>query len=464
MDTFILDRKNLELVLDNLRDGIIAHDMERRILFFNKEAEKITGYSKKDVLGKDCHLVFEAPFCGERCSFCSSESLPDFNRKIEYPVAITTKDGEIRRIEMCVTGIMDKGVLKGVIASFRDMTEHDALLARAQEMTSFSGIIGRDREMLHLFQQIRDVAPYDYPVHINGETGTGKERVAAALHNESKRAGALFVPVNCGAIPEGLVESELFGHVKGAFSGAVKERKGRCELAHRGTLFLDEVAELPKQVQVKLLRFLQEGSLERVGGEKSIKVDVRIISATNKDLAEEVKKGTFRKDLYYRLNVIPITLPPLRDRKNDIPLLVSHFLEVARDDHEDAIPEFSKEALSIMMDYSWPGNVRELQNAVQFAIVRCKQEKIMPSDLPMELLNMVLEHNGGNNDTPHSRSDRGAGSASHGKLDRNSVKNALEITGGNKARAARYLGVGRATLYRFLDRFPDAGDIEVYRY
>ena len=461
MESFILDRNNLELVLDNLKDGIIAHDMNRRILFFNKEAEKITGYSKEEAVGRDCHEVFDAPFCGERCSFCSQASIPDFHKQIEYPVTITTKDGEVRRIEMSITGIMDQGVLKGVIASFRDMTEHDALAAKAQELTSFSGIIGRDREMLHLFQQIRDVAPYDYPVHIHGETGTGKERVAEALHNESKRAGALFVPVNCGAIPEGLVESELFGHVKGAFSGAIKERKGRCELAHKGTLFLDEVAELPKQIQVKLLRFLQEGTLERVGGEKSIRVNVRIISATNKDLTEEVEKGNFRKDLYYRLNVIPIALPPLRRRRNDIPLLISHFLEMAKKENPKDVPEFSKEAVSVMMDYEWPGNVRELQNAVQFAIVRCKQDHVMPGDLPMELRNMpfppksVVRQAASMEDFPKK---------SPGKLNSTIVKQALEITGGNKAKAARYLGVGRATLYRFLDKHPEAADIEAYRH
>lgn len=500
MDQFTLDRKNLELVLDNLRDGIIAHDTRRKIIFFNRAAEKITGYLKKDVVGKDCHDIFEAPFCGERCSFCDENHIPEFSnhtdKHIEYPITITTKDGELRQVEMSVTGIMDQGVLKGVVASFKDMTEYNKLTAKAQEMTSFSGIIGRDKEMLHLFQQIRDVASYDYPVHIHGETGTGKERVAYALHNESKRGGALFVPVNCGAIPEGLVESELFGHVKGAFSGAIKERKGRFELADKGTLFLDEVAELPKQIQVKLLRFLQEGVLERVGGEKSIQVDVRIISATNRDLAQEVEKGNFRKDLYYRLNVIPIELPPLRKRRNDIPLLISHFLEMARDDNKldsDAVvPKFSKDAVRVMMDYSWPGNVRELQNAVQFAIVRCKQGEIMPSDLPMELRNLVsnLQPVAPDSaaDLPRVRdlSDRLKSDRlnprwqreeeeSHrlqpdsymsgyysGKLDAASVKKALEITGGNKAKAARYLGVGRATLYRFLEKFPDAADIEAY--
>ncbi len=520
MDDFLLDRRNLELVLDNLRDGIIAHDTKRKIIFFNRAAEKITGYSKLEVIGQDCHDVFGSPFCGEHCSFCSVANVNELNnngvsicafnkpvapnrlsilldRYLEYPISITTKDGELRRVEMSVTGIIDNQTLKGVIASFRDMTEHEALTAKAHEMTSFSGIVGKDKEMLNLFQQIRDVASYDYPVHIHGETGTGKERVAYALHNESRRAGALFVPVNCGAIPEGVVESELFGHVKGAFSGAVRERKGRFELAHKGTLFLDEVAELPKQIQVKLLRFLQEGVLERVGGEKSIRVDVRIISATNKVLAEEVKKGNFRKDLYYRLNVIPIELPPLRRRRNDIPLLITHFLDMARNDNKfdsgATVPKFSKDAIRVMMDYSWPGNVRELQNAVQFAIVRCKQSQIMPSDLPMELRcleatqdidkskqqisntieivdsekHYTLEHytEDGKKYYSNTQEDREISLDKKknyaGKLEIDLVKKALKITGGNKAKAARYLKVGRATLYRFIDKFPEAAEVEL---
>jgi transcriptional regulator with GAF, ATPase, and Fis domain len=176
-----------------------------------------------------------------------------------------------------------------------------------------------------VFRQIRDVAGYDYPVHISGETGTGKELVAEAIHNESHRSGAPFVPINCGALPESLIESELFGHVKGAFSGALRDKKGRFELADQGTIFLDEIAELSKQMQVKLLRFLQDGMFEKVGGEKTVHVNVRVISATNKDLKKEIKLGSFRKDLFYRLNVIPIHLPPLRERRNDIPLLIDHF-------------------------------------------------------------------------------------------------------------------------------------------
>jgi transcriptional regulator with PAS, ATPase and Fis domain len=227
--------------------------------------------------------------------------------------------------------------------------------------------------------------------------------------------------------------------MKGAFSGAIRDKKGRFELAHQGTIFLDEVAELPKLLQVKLLRFLQAGRFEKVGGEKTVAVNVRVVSATNKNLKKEVKKGTFREDLFYRLNVIPIHIPPIRERKSDIPLLVDHFLSKAPMVKGQRPVRIAQEALNMLMDYSWPGNVRELQNAVQFAIVRCKGKVIRPDDLPLELKDVVCE-----------KPKRGPVR----KLDAEMVKAALVKTGGNKARAAKVLGVGRATLYRFLGDHP----------
>jgi len=438
IEKIITIKENLERVLDNLKDGIIAHDIKRRIFFFNHEAERITGFSRKDVLGRDCHKVFDVPFCGERCSF--SKDNPEIMDNYEYTINILNKNGEIKNIEMSFNRMDDEnGKLFGVIAFLRDVTDILSLKIRAGKLNSFANIIGQDTKMLQVFQQIRDVAGYNYPVHIFGETGTGKELVAAAIHNESQRSGAPFIAINCGALPESLIESELFGHVKGAFSDAIRDKKGRFELAHRGTIFLDEVTELSKNVQVKLLRFLQEGTLEKVGGEKTISVNIRVISATNKDLKEEVKNKNFRKDLYYRLNVIPITIPSLRERKNDIPLLVDHFLKQAEEDYKQKPPRISKEAMSLMMDYAWPGNVRELQNAIQFAIVKCSGSVITPNELPVELRE---------NNKPGLK--RGPSK----KLDFNTIKSALEQTGGNKSRAAKLLGVGRATLYRFLSEHP----------
>ncbi|GAB6906991.1 Sigma54 specific transcriptional regulator, Fis family [Desulfosarcina cetonica] len=439
IDNIFSNRLNLERILDNLKDGIIAHDLDRRIFFFNKKAEEITGYHREEVIGKDCHEAMGGPFCGSRCSFCGKQ--PIFVDKAEYPINIITRKGEMRRLEMMVTMMRDEHDHEfGVLATFRDVTDLFELRVKAREMTGFSNIIGCDSKMVEVFRQIKDVAGYDYPVHIFGETGTGKELVANAIHNESLRAGNPFVPINCGALPEGLIESELFGHVKGAFSGAIRDKKGRFELAHKGTIFLDEIAELPKVLQVKLLRFLQEGNFVKVGGEKTVSVDVRVVSATNKDLKKEVKRGRFREDLFYRLNVIPIHIPPIRERRTDIPLLVDHFLSKAPVIGGQRPARISKEALNLLMDYSWPGNVRELQNAVQFAIVRCQGKVIHPEDLPLELKGFIAE-----------KPKRGPVR----KLDTEAVTAALAKTGGNKARAAKALGVGRATLYRFLADHPE---------
>jgi len=358
-----------------------------------------------------------------------------------YNTSITTKGGLSRRIEMAVTMMTDEnGKDWGVLASFRDVTDLLQLKISAGKLIGFANLIGNDAKMLQIYQQIRDVAGYDYPVHVFGENGTGKELVATAIHEASERRNAPFVPINCGALPEGLIESELFGHVKGAFSGAIRDKKGRFELADGGTVFLDEVAELYKHLQVKILRFLQESTFDPVGGETTVAVKVKLISASNKDLKREVKEGRFREDLYYRLNVIPIHVPPLRERKTDIPLLLDHFLRQARVRYDRAPAGFSKSALALMMDYHWPGNIRELQNVVQFATVRCPEPLIRPEDLPAEI-----------------REARAVDPEPYRKLDADSVRSALADTAGNKARAARLLGVGRATLYRFLNENKPSG-------
>jgi PAS domain S-box-containing protein len=442
LENLICHQDNLETVLDNLKEGIIAHDMNRRIFFFNKEAERVTGYSRQEILGRDCHEAFGSPFCGEHCAFCVDD--PGLADTAEYTMNIITKAGEARRLEATVTSMKNGGgQLTGVLSSFRDVTDLFSLKMKAAELTSFGNIIGQDSKMLDIFQQIRDVSGYDYAVHISGETGTGKELVANAVHNESPRAGAPFVPINCGALPEGLIESELFGHVRGAFSGAVRDKKGRFELADGGTVFLDEVAELSNNMQVKLLRFLQEGQFEKVGGERTASVNVRVISATNKILKEAVKMGRFRDDLYYRLNVIPIHLPPLCERKIDIPLLVDRFLREAAQRYDRHPLKVSRKAMSLILDYRWPGNVRELQNAIQFAFVKCGGRSIAAEDLPMEL-----------REAENTCIRRGPSR----KLDAEGVRAALVKTGGNKARAAKLLGVGRATLYRFLGDHPELNE------
>ncbi|RZB35803.1 MAG: hypothetical protein SRB2_02795 [Desulfobacteraceae bacterium Eth-SRB2] len=329
----------------------------------------------------------------------------------------------------------------GEIISFNDISDSGNRKTGDKSPVNFSRIIGRDRKMIEIFRQIINVATYDYPVHIFGETGTGKELVAEAIHKASSRKNGHFVPINCGAMPEGLVESELFGHVKGSFSGAIRDKKGRFELADGGTIFLDEIAELSKHMQAKLLRFLQDGKFEKVGGEKTVRINVRVISATNKDLKEEMKKNRFRDDLYYRINVVPVSLPALRERKSDIPLLVNHFLKQAVRQYNRNSVVVSDRAMMLLTEYKWSGNVRELQNAIQFAFVKSSGDEITPDNLPMEI-----------NDNRLFQTIRGPSR----KLDRVQVESAIKKTGGNKAKAARLLNVGRATLYRFFNDYPES--------
>ena len=430
-------KSNTDNILNSLSEGIFAHDLNRRIFYFSSKASQLTGLSADDVMGKDCHEIFQGGLCSENCSFCEGTRIEPFDQK-EYPITFSDKQGRRKECDLSVVPLTDEnGKIYGVAASLKDNSELNQLKQRNREINSFRGIIGNDPQMLDVFQQIKDVADYPFPVHIYGETGTGKELVAAAIHNEGQRRNKPFVPVNCGALPESLIESELFGHVKGAFSGAVKDKKGRFELAEGGTIFLDEIGELSKDMQVKLLRFLQEGTFDKVGGEKTLSANVRVISATNRNLKKEVQNGTFREDLYYPLNVIPVVLPPLRSKKNDIPLLVHHFLAKIARIHQGVVPDFSEEALSVLMQYSFPGNVRELENAVQYSIVRARGKRVLPEHLPMEFSTM----------TPEPLNKRGPLK----KLNAESVREAIIKSGGNKSKAARLLGVGRATLYRFLD-------------
>lgn len=423
------------LILDNISEGIIAHDLNRRITVFNKSAQVITGYSRDEVIGRDCHDAFSGFLCGGKCL------LPDGPRKIDeclqQELKMVSKTGDDLIVDRTVRSIIDYNEKEvGAMVILCDRTHEKILARKIGEARSFAGIIGQDEKMLAMFDLISDLAQSNVSVLIQGASGTGKELVAAAIHNEGPRANKLFVPVNCGALPETLLESELFGHVKGSFTGAIRDKKGRFELADGGTIFLDEIGDISAAMQVKLLRVLQEGCFEKVGGEETIYVDVRVVSATNKNLSEEIVNGNFREDLYYRLNVVPVWLPPLRERRNDIPLLADYILSKALElTSLDTNITLSNEALGIMMTYDWPGNVRELQNWIQFALVRCKGNVILPEHLPPMPTSQTHPHA-----VLHKR-----------KLDIGIVKDALLRTRGNKVKAAKVLGVSRATLYRFLN-------------
>jgi transcriptional regulator with PAS, ATPase and Fis domain len=305
---------------------------------------------------------------------------------------------------------------------------------------SFAGIVGQSERMQELFGLVRSIAETDVGVLIQGETGTGKELIARAVHYNSPRKAKRVVAINCGALSETLLESELFGHEKGAFTGATAQRKGIFEAADGGTLFLDEIGEISPSTQVKLLRVLQEGELQRVGGSETIKVDVRIVAATNQNLAELVGKGRVRQDLFYRLNVFPITVPPLRERVEDIPLLVSHFIEKGRQKLQREVGSVSPQTMAILLAHAWPGNVRELENVIQRAMVVCKGETLDVQDLPSEIRGDASEAK------PQPTDLKGIARESSELIEKRAIVDALEKTGGNVTQAAKALGVSRATL------------------
>ncbi len=427
---------------ENLDMGIAVHDVDRRFTYFNQYAEEITGFSKEEILGRDCYKLFPWRFCSARCVCCTT----DFNRcgKHWFSRQIIRKDGGIRYVEMLANSILDDtGRNRGMLVAFRDQTFRIQVKNNFSRTKHFMGIIGNSRAISDVFEAIQDVGPTDVSVLIEGESGTGKELVAEAIHKISKRAAKPFIAMNCGALPEGLLESELFGHVKGSFSGAIRDKKGRFELADGGTIFLDEVGELSPLTQVRLLRVLENGSFERVGSEKTIKVDFRIISATNRNLEERMKKHLFREDLFYRLCGFPIKIPPLRDRTEDIRLLVEKFLNQTKLQLNRTAIKYTKEFMDALMNYSWPGNVRQLQNVVQLAVIKSHSEYLDVHVLPDEIRT-----------AGQKKRDKNATRGRPRKLRRDEVHAALEKTGGNISRAAELLHVSRATLHRFMRRSP----------
>jgi two-component system response regulator HydG len=329
------------------------------------------------------------------------------------------------------------GVIKRAIVQ---QVEKRELQCSIESSPEFGGIVGKDPEMQVIYKLIDDIAPTDATILIQGESGTGKELVARAIHHRSPRGDKPFVVINCSAYPSTLLESELFGHEKGAFTGAIREKHGRFEQAHSGTVFLDEIGEISPSAQIKLLRVLQMHKFERLGGEKTLTVDVRVLAATNKNLLQEVKSGNFREDLYYRLNVIPIVLPPLRDRRNDIPLLARHFLRRFGGSQDKKIEEFSPEAMRLLLNYSWPGNVRELENSIEHAAVLAKGRKVESSDLPAVLCNGVSSSRRGKKSTLIDN-------------ERKLLQEVLEECGWNKKQTAKRLGISRTTLYGKLKKY-----------
>ncbi len=340
-----------------------------------------------------------------------------------------------------------KSVLHQAIEHSRLSVENRELRRQLSNTVSMPGIIGRSSAIAHMQEIIDTVAPTEATVLISGESGTGKELVARALHAHSSRADKIFVTVNCAALAENLLESELFGHEKGSFTGAERRREGRFAQAHGGTLFLDEVGEMPLSVQAKLLRALQQGEVQRVGSDTQLTVDVRVLAATNRDLRQEVAQKRFREDLFFRLNVISVDVPPLREREEDIPLLAAHFLEGFASRNRKVVRGFSPQALDTMLRYSWPGNVRELENAVERAVILCHGDLITGRELPSMLSCAIQE------DVRPAEPDASLAGLPLDAVERRAIEETLRQAGDNKSEAARRLGITRATLHNKLRKY-----------
>lgn len=443
-------------LLDAIPIGIVVLNLERRIIFMNETLEILTGFSRGDVLGVPCYHVLRGKICINQCP---ALSIRENSACARLESDIINSDRQIIPVRVRLALLKDsRNETVGFIETLEDLRSMQALNAKINEEYNLAHIIGRSPQMVKIFKILPAFAQSDSSVLITGETGTGKDLVAEAIHQASERARGPFLKINCGALPESLMESELFGHQKGSFTGAVENKPGRFKLAHNGTLFLTEIGDLPLPLQVKLLTFLDDRIIFPIGSSKGLPVNVRIIAATHRNLEQMVQEGRFRKDLLFRLNVVRIHLPPLRDREDDIKLLLNHFFKSFTSKFHKPIKNFSPEALTLLRGYHYPGNVRELRNIVEYSANICLEDSIRPEHLPSYLLQSrpVIEELPGNAsdqdsvalqaDTPSNGITALPKSIEY--LEKQLIMDALLKAGGRKGKAAEILGWGRSTLWR----------------
>ncbi len=436
----------LESVLDSVAEGIFTVDLEWNITFFNQAAGDITGIPPENAVGQKCWEVFASSVCDGACPMrpCLKSEQPVLNKS----GFLLRADGEKIAIGLSSSPLRDKdGKVVGGVESFRDLTPIQQLMQKVEERYSVEDIRTNNPHMIRTLQILPPIAQSGSTVLLLGESGTGKELFARAIHTQSLRKDKPFVAVNCGALPGELLESELFGYKAGAFTDARKDKPGRVELAQGGTLFLDEIGDMPQPLQVKLLRVLQEKVFEPLGSVKPVPANVRFVAATNRDLETMVKRGEFRQDLFFRLNVVRMDIPPLRERTEDIPLLVSHFIRLQNNLKGKNIRAVSENVHQILFRHDFPGNVRELENIIEYAFILCPGEMIHTEHLPEYLKPQAPEPR-----EPHcvpGMIDASAGMDDH-KL--HAVLAALDKHKGNKSAAARELGISRDTVRRILQR------------
>lgn len=429
------------IVIESVAEGVIAIDLNNKIQFLNQAAEKITGFNRDEAVGNYCFDILRSNICQKLCVL--EETLSSRQGVINKPAIIINKHGKEIPISVSTSILYDDdGEIIGGIETFRDLSVEETLRREIEKSYAFENMVSKNMEMQRIFSILPDIAESGIPVLIQGESGTGKELVARAIHDLSTVHDGPFVEINCAAIPDTLLESEFFGYVKGAFTDAKSDKRGRILMADGGTLFLDEIGELPQPLQAKLLRVIEDRELTPVGSVKPIKVNVRFVAATNRNLALMMEEGSFRKDLYFRLDVAKISLPPLRERREDIPLLVDYFIEKLNVLRKKSITGVSSDVMSIFMQYPFPGNVRELENALEYAFILCKGGVILKEHLPQDLLetNIHLDGDGKKDLTPLESAE----AKTISKL-LNRHKNMTEV--------AKILGISRTTLWRKVKRY-----------
>jgi len=449
-------------IIESVADGIIIVDSKGHFIAANQTAQLITGYTEKELKGQSCRML-NCTGCkligkGKGKKWCGL-----FSDKVvrEKKCMITNSNNLTIPIIKNATVLYDENnEIVGAVETLKDISENInyknelASIKRIYHIEDgFHGIIGRTPVMQNLYEHIESVASLDTPVMILGESGTGKEMVAKALHETGTRASKPFIKVNCAALSENILESELFGHVKGAYTGAENDRVGRFEAAHNGTIFLDEIGDIPLSVQVKLLRVLEEKMIQRVGENKSIPIDVRIITATNKNLESMIEQGLFREDLFFRINVFPVTCPPLRHRKDDITLIIQHFISLHAEITGKNILGFTPEAMRMMVAYRWPGNIRELRNSVEYAFVLARGKSIGSEHLPEKITKYIVLKTISDTGEQGNKPGSDGYEVTVGLSEKEKLLDALQRADGNQTKAANILGVSRVTIWKRIKKY-----------
>jgi PAS domain S-box-containing protein len=428
-------------IVESISDGVFTVDFEKRITFFNRAAELITGFKAEEAIGQYCFDIFRADICQAKCPI---DAAIEGHPQISVHACIIDKPGDQKPV--CINSALLKdlnGKILGGVETFRDLSEIERLRKELARSFTTEDIVGNHPKMREILSLLPDIAESDSPVLIEGPTGSGKELFARAIHNLSPRKDHPFIAVNCAALPETLLESELFGYSRGAFTGALKNKPGRFLLANKGTLFLDEIGTTSPAFQADLLRVLEDGEFMPLGETKALKVDVRVVTATNIDLKKLVSQDRFREDLYYRLNVVKISLPSIRERKEDIPLLIDHFIQKFNLLKGKTIRGVTPDVLSYLIDYPFPGNIRELENVIQYAFIRCKTDLIAMEHLPTELFEK----------TDYRKESLSDLHTLHHPEEVEQIRSLLNRHGGNRIETAKTLGISRSTLWRKIKKY-----------